>query len=74
MDGGIAIDRDRRRHDRGPCAPVSALDAGIAEIGVAVAGTAEIAANIGIAITVITAITTITMIHQPRQMPQQWRN
>jgi hypothetical protein len=39
VDGGVTIDCDRRRHDRGACAPVSALNAGIAEIDAAIAGT-----------------------------------
>jgi hypothetical protein len=65
---GRRFDRDRRRHGQGACAPGNAFNAGIAEISTetaAIAGTAEIAAEIGIAIvtiTVITAITTVTVI------------
>ena len=45
MGGGVTINRDRRRHDRGACAPVNALteiDARIAGIGATITGIADI--------------------------------
>jgi hypothetical protein len=72
LDDGVTLDRDRRRHDQGACAPGNAfnagiveIDVGIAEIGTAIAGIAEIGATIsgiagiGAAITGIAGINDI---------------
>ena len=68
LAAGRRFDRHAGSNAEGARAPGNAfnaeIDAGIAEIGAAVAGTVEIAAEIGIAIatiTVITAITTVTV-------------
>jgi hypothetical protein len=50
VDGGVTLNRDRRRHDQDACAPVNAafnagiaeIDAGIAEIGATITGIAGI--------------------------------
>ena len=63
LAAGRRFDRHAGSNAEGARAPGNAFNAGIAEIGAAVAGTVEIAAEIGIAIatiTVITAITTVT--------------
>ena len=64
LAAGRRFDRHAGSNAEGARAPGNAfnagIDAGIAEIGAAVAGTVEIAAEIGIAIATITTVTVIT--------------
>ena len=62
MDGGVTLDRDRRRHDQRARAPERAFNAGITEINAGITEIDVTIAEIDAIGAISFAITTITVI------------